>query len=378
MPSLYISRYVPFIPTARRIEDQAHAAQREGVARNRFEPDIILCRTDRFLPQSIKNKISLFSNVPPEAVVTAKDVETIYEVPLVFKQENLDRTILNLLRLPETEAHLEKLEKLVESIRNPKGQVTVGVIGKYVELEDSYKSLYEALYHGGFANQAKVKIQWIESEKIEPSNAAEVLGHLDAILVPGGFGIRGIPGMIHAIQYAREAKVPYFGICLGMQVALIEFSRNVAKLKDADSTEFNAETPYKIFVMLPELKGVVNLGGTMRLGAYVCDLKSGSLAARTYETSQISERHRHRYEFNRDFEEILEKNGMYFSGYSPDKVFVEMIELPDHPWFLGCQFHPEYKSKPLMPHPLFRSFIGAALEYQSRRKEKGLQLQEVR
>ncbi|HSP06380.1 MAG TPA: CTP synthase, partial [Acidobacteriota bacterium] len=341
-------------------------------------PDIILCRTDRFLPQSIKNKISLFSNVPPDAVVTAKDVENIYEVPLVFKQENLDRTILGLLRLPETEVHLEKLEKLVEGIKNPKHQVVIGVIGKYVELEDSYKSLYEALYHGGFANEAKVKIQWIESEKIEPSNAAEMLGHLDAILVPGGFGIRGIPGMIHAIQYARESKVPYFGICLGMQVALIEFSRNVAKLKDADSTEFNPDTPYKIFVMLPELKGVVNMGGTMRLGAYTCDLKPGSLASRVYDASQISERHRHRYEFNRDFEEILEKSGMYFSGYSPDKVFVEMIELADHPWFLGCQFHPEYKSKPLAPHPLFRAFITAAVEHQSKRKEKRLQLQEVR
>lgn len=370
--------YVPFIPTAGELKTKPTQHSVKEMREIGLMPDIILCRTDRFLPQSIKNKISLFSNVPPEAVVTAKDVETIYEVPLVFKQENLDRTILSLLRLPETEVHLEKLEKLVDGIKNPKHQVVVGVIGKYVELEDSYKSLYEALYHGGFANHAKVKIQWIESEKIEPSNAAEMLGHLDAILVPGGFGIRGIPGMIHAIQYAREAKVPYFGICLGMQVALIEFSRNVARLKDADSTEFNAETPYKIFVMLPELKGVVNLGGTMRLGAYVCDLKAGSLAARTYETSQISERHRHRYEFNRDFEEVLEKNGMYFSGYSPDKVFVEMIELQDHPWFLGCQFHPEYKSKPLAPHPLFRSFIGAALEFQARRKEKGLQLQEVR
>ena len=370
--------YVPFIPTAGELKTKPTQHSVKELREIGLMPDIILCRTDRFLPQSIKNKISLFSNVPPEAVVTAKDVETIYEVPLVFKKENLDRTILNLLRLPETEVHLENLEKLVDGIKNPKHQVVIGVIGKYVELEDSYKSLYEALYHGGFANQAKVKIQWIESEKIEPSNAAEMLGHLDAILVPGGFGIRGIPGMIHAIQYARESKVPYFGICLGMQVALIEFSRNVARLKDADSTEFNAETPYKIFVMLPELKGVVNMGGTMRLGAYVCDLKSGSLAARTYETSQISERHRHRYEFNRDFEEILEKNGMYFSGYSPDKVFVEMIELQDHPWFLGCQFHPEYKSKPLAPHPLFRSFIGAALEHQARRKEKSLQLQEVR
>lgn len=370
--------YVPFIPTAGELKTKPTQHSVKELREIGLMPDIILCRTDRFLPQSIKNKISLFSNVPPDAVVTAKDVETIYEVPLVFKQENLDRTILNLLRLPETEVHLEKLEKVVAGIKNPDHHVLIGVIGKYVELEDSYKSLYEALYHGGIANRAKVKIQWIESEKINPSTAAEMLGHLDAILVPGGFGIRGIPGMIHAIQYAREAKVPFFGICLGMQVALIEISRDVAKLKDADSTEFNPDTPYKIFVMLPELKGVVNMGGTMRLGAYVCDLKPESLVSRIYGAGQISERHRHRYEFNRDFEEILEKSGVYFSGYSPDKVFVEMIELPDHPWFVGCQFHPEYKSKPLTPHPLFSSFIGAALEHQTKRKGKTLQLQEVR
>lgn len=370
--------YVPFIPTAGELKTKPTQHSVKELREIGLMPDIILCRTDRFLPQSIKNKISLFSNVPPDAVVTAKDVETIYEVPLVFKQENLDRTILNLLRLPETEVHLEKLEKVVAGIKNPDHEVLIGVIGKYVELEDSYKSLYEALYHGGIANRAKVKIQWIESEKINPSTAAEMLGHLDAILVPGGFGIRGIPGMIHAIQYAREAKVPFFGICLGMQVALIEISRDVAKLKDADSTEFNPDTPYKIFVMLPELKGVVNMGGTMRLGAYVCDLKPESLVSRIYGAGQISERHRHRYEFNRDFEEILEKSGVFFSGYSPDKVFVEMIELPDHPWFVGCQFHPEYKSKPLTPHPLFSSFIGAALEHQTKRKGKVLQLQEVR
>ena len=369
---------VPFIATAGELKTKPTQHSVKELREIGLQPDIILCRTDRFLPASLKNKISLFSNVPSEAVVTAKDVSSIYEVPLVFKQENLDRTILNLLRLPESDAHLEALEKLMERIRNPKHEVKIGVVGKYVELEDSYKSLYEALYHGGAANDAKVKIQWIEAEKILPENAAEMLGEMDGILVPGGFGLRGIPGMIHAIQYARENKVPYFGICLGMQTALIEYARNVAGLANADSTEFNAETPHKIFVMLHDLKGITNMGGTMRLGAYPCDLSSGSLAAKIYGAEKISERHRHRYEFNRDYEPQLMKLGMHFSGYSPDKTFVEIIELPDHPWFLGCQFHPEYKSKPLSPHPLFQSFIAASLQNQKKRKEARIQqLQEV-
>jgi CTP synthase len=369
---------VPFIATAGELKTKPTQHSVKELREIGLQPDIILCRTDRFLPASLKSKISLFSNVPSEAVVTAKDVSSIYEVPLVFKQENLDRTILNLLRLPESEVHLEALEKLMERIRNPKHEVKIGVVGKYVELEDSYKSLYEALYHGGAANDSKVKIQWIEAEKILPENAAEMLGEMDGILVPGGFGLRGIPGMIHAIQYAREQKVPYFGICLGMQTALIEYARNVAGLADADSTEFNAETSHKIFVMLHDLKGITNMGGTMRLGAYPCDLTQDSLAARIYNSDKISERHRHRYEFNRDYESQLMELGMHFSGYSPDKTFVEIIELPDHPWFLGCQFHPEYKSKPLTPHPLFQSFIAASLQNQKKRKEARIQqLQEV-
>src|SRR5262245_1732956 len=369
---------VPYVSTAGELKTKPTQHSVKELREIGLQPDILLCRTDRFLPQSLKNKISLFSNVPSEAVVTAKDVSSIYEVPLVFKQENLDRTILNLLRLPESDAHLEQLEQLMERIRNPKHEVKIGVVGKYVELEDSYKSLYEALYHGGAANDSKVKIQWIEAEKILPENAAEMLGEMDGILVPGGFGLRGIPGMIHAIQYAREKKVPYFGICLGMQTALIEYARNVAGLANADSTEFNAETPHKIFVMLHDLKGITNMGGTMRLGAYPCDLSEGSLASKIYGSDKISERHRHRYEFNRDFESQLVELGMKFSGYSPDKTFVEIIELPDHPWFLGCQFHPEYKSKPLSPHPLFQSFIAASLQNQKKRKEARIQqLQEV-
>lgn len=369
---------VPYITTAGELKTKPTQHSVKELREIGLQPDIILCRTDRFLPPSIKNKISMFSNVPAEAVVTAKDVSSIYEVPLVFKQENLDRTILNLLRLPETEEHLEKWEQLIQTIKNPKNEVLIGVIGKYVELEDSYKSLYEALYHGGFANESRVKIQWIEAEKIAPENAQEMLGHLDGILVPGGFGLRGIPGMIHAIQYARENNVPYFGICLGMQTALIEYSRNVAGLAGADSTEFNPDTPHKIFVMLHDLKGITNMGGTMRLGSYPCELAEGSLAEKVYGSTSISERHRHRYEFNRDYEKQLQDLGMVFSGYSPDKTFVEIIELKNHPWFLGCQFHPEYKSKPLTPHPLFRSFITASLENQKQRVERRMQLQEVR
>lgn len=368
---------VPFIPTAGELKTKPTQHSVKELREIGLQPDILLCRTDRFLPASIKSKISLFSNVAPEAVVTAKDVSTIYEVPLVFRQENLDRTILNLLHLPQTEVHLEKLEKLVDRIKNPKEEVLIGVVGKYVELEDSYKSLYEALYHGSFANESRAKIEWIEAEKIEPDNAHERLGHVDGILVPGGFGGRGIPGMIHAIQYARERKVPFFGICLGMQCALIEYARDVAMLKGADSTEFNPDAPDKIFVMLQHLKGVVNMGGTMRLGAYPCDLNPASLAAKVYGSVQISERHRHRYEFNRDYEKQLQDLGMVFSGYSPDKVFVEMIELNDHPWFLGCQFHPEYKSKPLAPHPLFQSFIAASLKNRKEKQARRMQLQEV-
>jgi CTP synthase len=368
---------VPYIPTAGELKTKPTQHSVKELREIGLQPDILLCRTDRFLPPSIKSKISLFSNVATEAVVTAKDVSTIYEVPLVFKQENLDRTILRLLHLPETDVHLEEWEKLVERIKNPKHDVLIGVVGKYVELEDSYKSLYEALYHGGFANESRVKIEWIEAEKIEPSNAHEKLNHVDGILVPGGFGLRGIPGMIHAIQYAREAKVPYFGICLGMQTALIEYARNVAGLQGADSTEFNPETPHKIFVMLHDLKGVVNMGGTMRLGAYPCDLAEDSLAAKMYGSTKISERHRHRYEFNRDYEDTLRELGMVFAGYSPDKIFVETIELRNHPWFFGCQFHPEYKSKPLTAHPLFKSFIAASLENKLKKHEPRMQLQEV-
>lgn len=331
-----------------------------------IQPDILLCRTDRLLPREIKNKIALFCNVPAEAVITAKDVKTIYEVPLVFHNEGLDSMIVKLLALPETECDLREWDHLVDVIKNPADEVTVGIVGKYVEYEDSYKSLNEALMHGGLPHQAAVKLKWIESEGLVGDDWESKLKAIDCILVPGGFGPRGIEGMIRAISYAREKKVPYFGICLGMQCAVIEFSRNVCSL-DANSSEFDPSSSHRVIYKLRELLGVEEMGGTMRLGAYPCVLEEDSLAYRIYAQSEISERHRHRYEFNREYEEILTSYGMKVSGNSPDKNFVEIIELPDHPWFLGCQFHPEFKSRPLKPHPLFVSFIEAALQHKSRR-----------
>ncbi|MGE0104124.1 MAG: CTP synthase [Blastocatellales bacterium] len=329
-----------------------------------IQPDILLCRSDRSLPHDIKSKIALFCNVHEDAVITAQDVKSVYEIPLVFNREGLDHLIADLLRLPHNEADLRRWSSLIDRMASARDTVTIGVIGKYVELEDSYKSLNEALAHGGFANGVKVVIRWIESDDLMNGDRWEDRLHdIDAILVPGGFGKRGIPGMIRAIGYARREKTPFFGICLGMQCAAIEFARNVCGIDSADSTEFDPDTPNPVIFKLRDLIGVEEMGGTMRLGAYPCELRPGSLAESIYKESSISERHRHRYEFNPTFEDSLAENGLVFSGKSPDGKFIEMIELPDHPWFLGCQFHPELKSKPLAPHPLFASFIKAAIEH---------------
>jgi CTP synthase len=329
-----------------------------------IQPDILICRTERDLPREMKAKISLFCNVPTEAVITAPDVKSVYEIPLVFNREGMDALIVELLRLPLGDTDLRQWQALVNRMRSARESVTIGIVGKYIELEDSYKSLNEALIHGGFANNVKVRFQWIESEDLMTDDRWEDrLREVDAILVPGGFGKRGINGMIRAISYARREKKPFFGICLGMQCASIEYARNVAGLDLADSTEFDPDTPQPVIYKLRDLLGVENLGGTMRLGAYPCNLLPGSLAETIYNSEQISERHRHRYEFNRAFEDRLAENGLIFSGKSPDGKFVEIIELADHPWFLGCQFHPELKSKPLAPHPLFTSFIKAAYEH---------------
>jgi CTP synthase len=332
-----------------------------------IQPDILLCRTEHILSKDLKAKIALFCSVQEEAVITAKDVNNIYEVPLVLAGEGLDTQILRCLNLEAPERNMQPWVELVERLANPAGEVTIGMVGKYVEYADSYKSLNEALCHGGIAHRLKVHQHWVEAEDLERPNFEEQLKSLDAILVPGGFGKRGILGMLKAIEYARTRKVPYFGICLGMQCAVIEFARNVCGLKDADSTEFDPATPHRVIYKLRELRGIDELGGTMRLGAWAARLKPGSFAHQAYGTLEISERHRHRYEFNREFEATLVAKGLELTGTTPDGTYVEIVEIRDHPWFLGCQFHPEFKSRPLEPHPLFRAFVGAAYEFKKRR-----------
>jgi len=333
-----------------------------------IQPDVLLCRTDRPLPAEVKRKIALFCNVPVEAVITAKDVPSIYEVPLHFAAESLDEIILDLLNLPHYDRDLSKWEALVNRIKNPSGEVDIAVVGKYVDYGDSYKSLNEALAHGGIANSVKVVLHYVDSETLENDQYPEMLARADAILVPGGFGRRGVEGMLKAIQYAREKKVPFFGICLGLQTAVIEYARHVAGLEGANSTEFDEEPRHKVIFKLRDLIGVEALGGTMRLGKYPCELAPGSLAARAYGEASISERHRHRYEVNQEYLPALREAGMSFTGMSPDRKFVEIIELrEDHPWFLGCQFHPELKSKPFACHPLFKDFIRAAKAHRGAR-----------
>jgi len=364
---------VPFIPTAGELKTKPTQHSVKELLEIGIQADILLCRTDRFLSPDMKAKIALFCNVSERAVITAKDVApSVYEVPLVLAGEGLDDEIVRLLHLPQTERRMQDWEAIMERVRNPMDEVSIGVVGKYVELEDAYKSLREALVHGGLVHSLRTKIHWIEAESVEKDNEpARLLRQFDGILVPGGFGKRGIPGMIRAIQFAREEKAPYFGICLGMQCAVIEYAQNVCGLKNVNSTEFDANTPYPVIYKLRDLLGIDTIGGTMRLGAYPADLKPGSLANRIYKSNVISERHRHRYEFNRQFEQVLTENGLVISGVSPDKNFVEIVELPNHPWFLGCQFHPEFKSKPLAAHPLFASFITASYEHRLARTKTG-------
>ena len=358
---------VPFIPTAGELKTKPTQHSVKELREIGIQPDILLCRTDRYLSDELKAKVALFCNVTQDAVITAKDVESIYEVPLVLSKEGLDDQIVSLLDLPETERHMEKWESLIEQLRTLDTEVSIGVVGKYVELEDAYKSLREALVHGGIAHGLKTRIHWVEAERLEGRDEVSELNQYDGILVPGGFGKRGIPGMVRAIQFARESRVPFFGICLGMQCAVIEYGRNVAGIENANSTEFEISTSNPVIYKLRDLLGVDTIGGTMRLGAYPCELTPGSLVNRVYEQSMISERHRHRYEFNRAFESTLADAGLIISGISPDKNFVEVVEIEDHPWFLGCQFHPEFKSRPLEPHPLFSSFVNAAYEHQKLR-----------
>ncbi len=353
---------VPFIAAAGELKTKPTQHSVKELLSVGIQPDILLCRTDRFLVKDIKSKIALFCNVSEEAVITAKDVASVYEVPLGFARENVDTLCLRYLHIDAPERNMKAWEELVDRCYNPKDEVKIGIVGKYVEYEDSYKSLKEALVHGALAHNLKLNVGWIEAEGLETGDSSyeAQLEGFDGLLVPGGFGKRGIEGMLQAIRYAREKKVPYFGICLGMQTACIEFARNVAGLEHANSSEFDPATPHRVIYKLRELRGVEELGGTMRLGAWTCKLEPGTLAHKIYGKAEISERHRHRYEFNREYEEPLVAAGLRISGSTPDGTYVEMIELPDHPYFVGCQFHPEFKSKPLEPHPLFREFVGAA------------------
>jgi CTP synthase len=358
---------VPFIAAAGELKTKPTQHSVRDLREIGIAPDILLCRSERPLSYDLRSKIALFCNVKESAVISAQDVDTIYDVPLAFHEQGLDELIVKQLGFGAraSQSNLSEWRDLVGTIREPSGgETSIAIVGKYVELEDSYKSLREALTHGGVANNVRVSVKWIESEDLMDDDYESRLRDFDAILVPGGFGKRGIAGMIRAITYARKSNTPYFGICLGMQTACIEYARNVCGLKDADSTEFNSESPYPVIFKLRDLVDVEELGGTMRLGAWPCNLSSGSLAQEVYGTDQISERHRHRYEFNPEFRQTLESVGLVFSGVSPDGKFVEIVELPrdEHPWFLGCQFHPEYKSKPLNAHPLFTSFVRAAYE----------------
>ena len=336
-----------------------------------IQPDILLCRTDRMLPPEIKSKIALFCSVPTEAVITARDVGNIYEVPVVLAGEGLDTQIFRCLGMVPRECNLTPWKDLIERLRGLKEEISIAIVGKYVEFQDSYKSLNEALVHGGIANNARVNVVWLEAEGLESEGWEAQLEGFDGILVPGGFGKRGIPGMLQGIQYARTRKVPFLGICLGMQCAVIEYARNVCGLQGADSSEFDPSTPHRVIYKLRELRGIDELGGTMRLGAWTARLKPGSFAQQAYGQVEISERHRHRYEFNREYEATLVANGLDITGETPDGTYVEIVEVRDHPWFLGCQFHPEFKSRPLEPHPLFKAFIGAALAHHQKRCAAG-------
>jgi CTP synthase len=372
--SLYIHlTLVPYIGTAGEVKTkptQHSVKELRGIG---IQPDILLCRTDRFLSREIKAKIALFCNVGVEEVITAKDVDHIYEVPLIFHQEGLDDKIVELLNIWTRSPQLDNWEELIRKIKAPKHSVTIAVVGKYVDLTESYKSLNEALYHGGVANNCKVNLNFVDSEKLDTGTCNQLLADADGILVPGGFGERGIEGKICAANFARINTMPYFGICLGMQIAVIEFARHVAGLENANSSEFDQNTPHPVIYLMREWfderrqtvqrrDDLSDKGASMRLGAYSCRIENNSKAFQAYQKEEISERHRHRYEFNNEFMDRLQEKGMVISGTSPNGELVEIIEIGDHPWFLGCQFHPEFKSRPMEPHPLFRDFIAASLK----------------
>ncbi|MDQ1278295.1 MAG: synthase [Thermodesulfobacteriota bacterium] len=355
--------WVPFIKTAGEVKTKPTQHSVKALREIGIQPDILLCRTENFLSEDIKAKIALFCNVEVASVFTAKDVSCIYEVPLIYHREGLDEKIVDLLNIWTGRPHLEAWENVVEKMLHPAAEVSIAIVGKYVNLTDSYKSLNEALVHGGIANDCRVNLKFVDSEKIEKDGINHQLDGADGILVPGGFGDRGIEGMIQAAHYARTNKVPYFGICLGMQMAVVEYARHICGMEKANSSEFDEKTPYPVIDLLPKQKIVREKGATMRLGSYPCTLSESSFAFDAYGVTEIDERHRHRYEFNNDFKSGLTENNLKITGVSPDGRLAEIVELHDHPWFLGCQFHPEFKSRPTAPHPLFRKFIEASLLY---------------
>jgi len=359
--------YVPYIRAAGELKSKPTQHSVKEMRALGLQPDILLCRAEQGIPRSLKEKIALFCSVTPDAVFSSKDATTIYEVPVLLHEEGLDTKVADLLGIQDSHLELKPWTDLIKRIRNPKGSVRIAVIGKYVEFKESYKSLVEAMYHAGYSLETQVDIKWVEAEELESQPSDVLLGDCHGVLVPGGFGVRGTEGMIASVKYAREQKIPFFGICLGMQMASVEFARNVAMLEGADSTEFNENPRHKIIFKLRELVDVEELGGTMRLGSYPCILQAGSNAAAAYQCEEINERHRHRFEFNQaEYRSKLEEAGLAFTGLSPDQTFVEIIEIPTHPFFLGCQFHPEFKSKPLTPHPLFIAFTKACIEHSAK------------
>ncbi len=359
---------VPYIAAAGELKTKPTQHSVNELRRIGIQPEVLICRTDRLLPAELKNKIALFCNVDRDAVITAKDVENIYEVPLNFHEEGLDDKVVELLNIWTGRPKLDGWQRIVETLRFPKDHVRIAIVGKYVDLKESYKSLSEALVHGGLGNECRVELEYVDSEAIETDGIPEVLGQVDGILVPGGFGQRGTEGKIAAIRYARENGIPFFGICLGMQLAVVEFARDRCGIAGAGSSELDEVCTDPVIDLMPDQRGVVEKGGTMRLGAYPCRLQEGTRSFAAYGVKEISERHRHRYEVNNAYRDTLQEHGMVLSGLSPDGRLVEMVELPDHPWFVGCQFHPEFKSRPMDPHPLFREFVRAALEFKHGRR----------
>jgi CTP synthase len=362
---------VPYIATAHELKTKPMQHSVRELRAIGIQPDVLLCRTDRYLSPDLKAKLALYCDVPEEAVITAKDVDTIYEVPLVLSSEGLDAIVLKALGLDSRGRGMQSWEELVHRIKNPKGEVVIGIVGKYVSFEDSYKSLNEAMSHGGFAHQVKVVRRWVEAEDLEQGDVDRKLAGVDGILVPGGFGTRGTGGMVAAAEFARRTRTPYFGICYGFQWAVTEYARHVCGLAGANSTEVDENAEHRVIYKLQDLLGVDAMGGTMRLGAYPCALAPGSRAAQVYGATEISERHRHRYEFNKAYESCLTQKGLVISGKTPDGKFVEIAEIPEHPWFIAVQFHPEFKSKPLEPHPLFADFVRASLANRRARLERG-------